>query len=140
MTNPKPTTAAERERWRELCEKAVVSVSEFECASCGVRGNPDNNTGTRELHGPFACGDYYCWHCDDNRGRHDGCEICAALAEFGKVSRTALPRLLADVERLEQELQIVREAAKWAIDEVIFDGGDVTRPGMAALRAALKRE
>jgi hypothetical protein len=41
----------------------------------------------------FPCGDYYCWHCHENRGRHSDCEKClnAAARYFAQSSGTVSP-------------------------------------------------
>lgn len=95
-TNPTklaPTTAEERAGWKELCEKATpgpfshqpneVAAVRFGVSWAEEIGNDSIQTGVAVCPGSRAA--------------------AIANADFFSESRTALPRLLADVDRLEAE-------------------------------------
>ena len=131
MTNPKPTTAAERERWRELCEKATPGPWELWTSNSWRRfGSTDGNC---------------CRVCEPIVQEHDGHPDLhfpnggenGPDARLIAESRTALPRLLADVERLEK----IREAAERYVSLAESEKDDAAAiEAWAALRKVLKGE
>lgn len=52
----------------------------------------------------FPCGDHYCWHCHDNRGRHDECQKCFNAAARTLDAHAELSRIRTRADKLEQLL------------------------------------
>lgn len=59
-----------------MSDKEAMKRERPECANCGaylaVDGFKGIAEGDESKAANLKCGCRYCWHCSDNRGRHDG--------------------------------------------------------------------